>query len=109
MKVAKRKIPCSDEAATAVRTETEPFQKKKILTTSAKSLMGKRVCLTGTLTRPRAVVIAALEAAGAIVSSGISKNIDIVVAGTDAGSKLVRAQELGLTVWNETELNGALD
>ncbi len=67
-------------------------------------LAGKRVVLTGTLanyTRDEAKDI--LERMGARVSGSVSAKTDIVLAGADAGSKLARAQELGVTIWGEED------
>ena len=67
-------------------------------------LAGKRVVLTGTLmnyTRDAAKDI--LERMGAKVSSSVSPKTDIVIAGADAGSKLARATELNITIWDEAE------
>ena len=76
-------------------------------TTSA--LTGKRVVLTGTLpnyTRDAAKEI--LEQMGATVSSSVSSKTDIVLAGMDAGSKLTRATELGITIWDEDDFKKAI-
>lgn len=40
---------------------------------------------------------------------GVFRKTDIVVAGEDAGSKLTKAESLGVTVWNEQEMVDALD
>jgi DNA ligase (NAD+) len=72
-------------------------------------LAGKRVVLTGTLlnyTRDAAKEI--LEQMGARVSSSVSAKTDIVLAGSDAGSKLARANELGIPVWSETDFENAI-
>ena len=69
------------------------------------SLSGKTFVLTGTLpglSRDRAKEM--LEAKGAKVAGSVSKKTDYVVAGADAGSKLARAQELGLVVLDEEAL-----
>ena len=70
---------------------------------------GKKVVLTGTLgkyTRDAAKEI--LEQMGARVSSSVSAKTDIVLAGTDAGSKSTRANELGGTVWSESDFEKAI-
>ncbi|WP_018410659.1 NAD-dependent DNA ligase LigA [Methyloversatilis thermotolerans] len=68
-------------------------------------LVGRTVVLTGTLptlTRDQAKDL--LEAAGAKVAGSVSKKTDFVVAGTDAGSKLTKAQELGINILDESGL-----
>ena len=65
---------------------------------------GKKIVLTGTLanyTRDEAKDI--LERMGATVSGSVSAKTDIVLAGADAGSKLQKATELGITVWDESD------
>ncbi|PKM16369.1 MAG: DNA ligase (NAD(+)) LigA [Gammaproteobacteria bacterium HGW-Gammaproteobacteria-2] len=68
-------------------------------------LSGKTIVLTGTLaSMPRDQATARLEALGAKMSSSVSKKTSIVIAGESAGSKLAKAQELGVTVWDEAQL-----
>lgn len=65
---------------------------------------GKKIVLTGTLvnyTRDAAKEI--LERMGATVSGSVSAKTDIVLAGADAGSKLQKATELGITIWGEDD------
>lgn len=72
-------------------------------------LAGLRFVITGRLeamSRPQAQ--AALKRLGAAVSSGVSKNTSVLVAGEAAGSKLHKAEELGITVWRESDLAAAL-
>jgi DNA ligase (NAD+) len=71
-------------------------------------LAGKTFVLTGTLTRPRDLVKKALEDAGGRVSGSVSKKTDYVVAGADAGSKLDKANELGVRVISEKEMEDLL-
>lgn len=66
---------------------------------------GKTFVLTGTLpTMKRKDAQALIEKFGGKVSSSVSKKTDFVVAGEDAGSKLVKAQELGIEIISEQEL-----
>jgi len=65
---------------------------------------GKVVVLTGTLsTLTRKDATTLLEDLGAKVTSSVSKSTDCVIAGVDAGSKLTKAQSLGIDVFNEEE------
>jgi DNA ligase (NAD+) len=64
-------------------------------------LAGKRIVITGTLSRPRDHFIERFEAAGGAFTSSVSKNTDYVLAGEDAGSKLERARALGVPVIDE--------
>jgi DNA ligase (NAD+) len=72
-------------------------------------LAGKTFVLTGTLARPRDQVKKMIEDAGGRVSGSVSKKTDYVVAGDDAGSKLDKAKELGVSVIGEKDLDGLLD
>jgi DNA ligase (NAD+) len=67
-------------------------------------LEGKTLVLTGGLERlSRDEATAAAQAAGARVASSVSKKTDFVVAGANAGSKLAKAEELGVEVIDEDE------
>lgn len=68
-------------------------------------LSGKTFVLTGTLpTMSRDQAKALLEAAGAKVAGSVSQKTSFVVAGADAGSKLEKANELGVPVIDEAAL-----
>ena len=70
-----------------------------------KPLSGKTFVITGTLpTLGRDEAKDRLEAAGAKVAGSVSKKTDYLVAGAEAGSKLVKAQELGIAVIDEAQL-----
>ena len=71
-----------------------------------KPLSGKTFVITGTLpTLSRDEAKDMLEAAGAKVAGSVSKKTDYVLAGLEAGSKLVKALELGVLVIDETALH----
>ncbi len=65
---------------------------------------GKIFVLTGTLSKmKRTEAKQKIEAAGGKVSGSVSKKTDYVIAGEDAGSKLTKAQDLGISILSETE------
>jgi len=67
-------------------------------------LGGKTFVITGTLSRPRDLVKAKLEALGAKVTGSVSGKTDYVLAGSEAGSKLTKAESLGVAVLDEAAL-----
>lgn len=68
-------------------------------------LAGKKIVLTGTLANyTRDEMREILEGLGAKVQSSVSPKTDIVLAGSDAGSKLQKATELGITIWSESDI-----
>jgi len=77
---------------------------------AAGPLSGRAVVLTGTLpTLARDEAKALLEAAGATVAGSVSKKTDYVVAGSDAGSKLAKAQALGIPILDEDGMRAMLE
>ena len=71
---------------------------------SAGAFAGKTFVLTGTLpTMTREEATAKIEAAGGKVSGSVSKKTDFVLAGAEAGSKLEKAQQLGIKILDEAE------
>lgn len=81
-------------------------QERAVVTNTESFFYGKTVVLTGTLpTLTRDDAAKLLEAAGAKVTGSVSKKTHVVIAGESAGSKLTKAQELGIRVIdNEAEL-----
>ena len=72
------------------------------------SLSGLRFCITGSFSQSRDSLKKALEDRGATFVSSVSKNLDVLFAGEKAGSKLTKAQQLGVRVANEEELMNIL-
>ncbi len=96
---------CDRLQGAGVRTKTE----RKDQVASDERFAGKQFVLTGTLqsfTRDEAR--AAIEAKGGRVTSSVSKKTDFVIAGEEAGSKLEKAETLGVTVIDEAALKEML-
>ena len=76
---------------------------------AVEGVAGKTFVITGTLpTLKRKDAEARIKAAGGKTSGSVSKKTDFVVAGEEAGSKLEKAQQLGVTVIDEAALIGML-
>lgn len=90
-----KKLQAAGLTFTVTKTTASPSNSK---------LLGKNIIFTGsleTLTREQAAKLA--SSFGANIVNSISKNTDIVVVGNKAGSKLKKAQDLGLKILNEEE------
>lgn len=98
-----REVIAKLRAAGVTWPESEPAPAPEDL-----PLAGKTFVLTGTLTQPRAAVKERLQRLGAKVAGSVSKKTDYVVAGEEAGSKLAKAQALGVTVLDEQGLDDLL-
>lgn len=71
---------------------------------------GKTIVLTGKLTHfTREEAKERIEALGGKVTGSVSKKTDIVVAGEEAGSKLTKAQNLGVEIWDEAQMVTAIE
>ena len=71
-------------------------------------LIGQTFCVTGTLSMPRKEIQEMIKSAGGKVVGSVSKSLDVLVAGEKAGSKLTKAQNFGVTIWSEADLNNHL-
>ena len=69
---------------------------------------GKTFVLTGAISMPRDEASRLILDAGGKVSSSVSKKTDVLIAGDEAGSKLEKARELGITVWDDRRFRDAL-
>ena len=77
-------------------------------TVRGEQLAGLNFVITGTLNRPRDEIKAQLEGAGGRVTGSVTGKTSYLIAGEEAGSKLARAQELGVTVLDEPGLAALL-
>jgi DNA ligase (NAD+) len=77
-------------------------------TPSEGPLSGSTFCITGTLTRPRKEISLSIKSQGGKVVSSVSGNLGFLVAGDSSGSKLERANRLGVRVISESELDEML-
>ncbi|MCE2881242.1 MAG: NAD-dependent DNA ligase LigA [Planctomycetaceae bacterium] len=104
----------SDEAQRVFRELAEAgvdlsSREPKPVAAGANAFAGRTFVVTGTLTRfGRTEVTEILERAGAKVAGSVSKKTSVLVAGEDAGSKLAKAQELGVETWDEARLSEEL-
>ncbi len=95
----------NQEVVQQLRTLGVHWEEYESTATQTLPLSGKTFVLTGTLaSMSRDEAKSRLEALGAKVAGSVSKKTDYVVAGEEAGSKLIRAQELNVPIWNEAEL-----
>ena len=83
------------------------FQEQNATIDSA--FANKTMVITGTLEQwERKALTEELEKRGAKVTGSVSNNTDVVIAGESAGSKLKKAQDLGVEVWDEAQLAATL-
>lgn len=76
--------------------------------TSNENINSKTFVITGTLSRPRDEIKEEIEGLGGNVTGSVTKKTDYVIAGEKAGSKLTKANELGIRVLTEEEYNNML-
>ena len=101
--------PHNREVVEQLRACGVTWQEGEPAAVTPKPLTGKTFVITGTLpTLSRDQAKDMLEAAGAKVAGSVSKKTDYLLAGADAGSKLDKARELGVTVIDEAMLGDLL-
>ncbi len=97
--------PHNQEAIAQLRAAGVTWQEDDAVAAPSGALSGKICVLTGTLpTLNRDAASQLIQAAGGKVSASVSKKTDYVVAGAEAGSKLEKAQSLGVTIIDERQL-----
>ena len=94
--IAKR-IDLITELAEIIQVENEEKAATGVLD-------GMSFCITGSLSRPRKEIALAIKNSGGKVVGSVSGNLDVLVAGEKAGSKLAKAQSLEVDVWSEEQL-----
>lgn len=82
----------------------------QVLAVENPQFSSKKIVLTGSLSLfSRREATAWLESQGAVVASSVSKKTDLLIAGENAGSKLSKAQDLGIEIWSEKQLRDTMD
>lgn len=83
---------------------------ENVLTTqSNQPLFGKTYVITGTLNQPREEIKAQLEALGAKIAGSVSAKTTAVIAGDAPGSKIQKAEQLGVAILSQVELDALLN
>jgi DNA ligase (NAD+) len=97
--------PRNNAVIAALRAAGVHWPAIEVMAGSHKPLSGKTFVLTGTLASlDRNTAKDRLQALGAKVAGSVSAKTDAVIAGADAGSKLAKAEQLGVPVWGEEQL-----
>ena len=74
---------------------------KTVVTDTSSPINGRTFCITGTFEYPRKDIQKEIESCGGIFVSGVTKKTDVLFVGDNAGSKLKKAEELGILVIHE--------
>ena len=86
----------------------EPTLPQKPQEAKTNPFKDKTVVLTGTMSQSRSEIKKLLESLGAKVTNSVSKKTDFVIYGEDAGSKLTKAQELGVATLTQEQMDEML-
>jgi len=81
---------------------------EEVETSISGKLIGKTFCITGTLSRPRKEIVLSIKSEGGKVQTSISGNLDYLLAGESAGSKLDKANRLGVQIISEEQLSSLI-
>ena len=90
-----------------LQTHLDIYSESKPLSNG--SLSGNTFCITGTLTRSRKEIALLIKSNGGKVVGSVSKNLNYLLAGESAGTKLENAISLGVQVISESQLNEMLE
>lgn len=99
----------NNEVLNKLLEQVRVVERAPVMEEESGPLAGKKIVLTGTLTnytRDEAKEI--LENLGAKVQGSVSAKTDIVLAGAEAGSKLSKAEQLGITIWSEDDFENVI-
>ncbi len=76
---------------------------QQVITQIDGNLTGQIICITGIFDKPRNVIRTELEAQGAKIVESVTKKTTLLLAGSEAGSKLNKAKKLGIRIENNYE------
>ena len=96
------------EVKELLKVGVSPKKIKQSSAVASGALKGMSFVVTGTLPIPRNEVQDMIREAGGQVSSSVSKKTSVLVAGEKAGSKLDKAEKLGVEVWSWDDLQNNL-
>lgn len=82
---------------------------QKVITTLNDKISGKTFCITGTFNESRSELQTKLESLGGVFVPSVTKKTEILFVGDKAGSKLKKAQELGIIIYDENQLKELLE
>jgi DNA ligase (NAD+) len=85
------------------------FPTNPTVITNSDKLAGKSFCITGTLSKPRTHFEQLISTNGGVIKSGVTKKLDYLLVGVDAGSKLLKARSLNINIINEEQLNNLIN
>ncbi len=101
--------PAGQHVITELRDAGVDLTEEQVQTQTDSPFAGKTIVITGTFEAfDRNALKARLQDLGAKVTGSISKNTDLLLAGEKAGSKLTKANALGVEVWDEAKLQETL-